>query len=317
MLLPKHNLTQNFQAFFKVINPSPSYVRIAATAHASVTHLIEDARGPAADLRINCFLQGSYRRDTAIYTINDVDVVALCSLAYSPTANQNTRNQIFKIIADAIAVDGKYENKIVYRECSVCIKVLLEGIKIEILPVLREKGQPYEHEPFFMFRASPDGNNSSGWRKAFAREHQRLCTQKNDAVAGLFIPMVKALKHMRSRDSQLSDGDAISFHIECLLFAIKDSVYQGSTAACIESVLHSLAGFDSIKAANSAMRSPCQDKGLFSGEEWRIASYSRFHRAVGRWCQIAHRANLEEDREKAIDLWKELLGRDYFPRNPQ
>jgi hypothetical protein len=312
-----HQLTKNFQAFFRRLNPSPTYVGVAASAHRNISTLMEDREGPAGDLQINCFLQGSYRRNTAIYTINDVDIVALCSLAYKPTSNQRTRDQIFKMIADAISVDQNYKDKVCYQECSICLKVLLGGIKVEILPTLREKGQSYAYEPFYMFRPDENLRSAVGWRQAYARYHQELCSEKNASTNGLFIPLIKVLKHLRSSDSKLANEDAVSFHVECLLYAIRDQVYDGRIGRCIEAVLQSLAGFDSHQASISKLKSPCKDKSLFSPEEWELDSYSRFHDAACRWYAITKRANNEKDRDSAIDIWKTLLGENYFPRNPQ
>ena len=70
--MAQHALTDNFGAFFKRLNPSPSFVERAARHHGTVTALIEDSAGLARALSPDCLLQGSYRQHTAIYTINDV-----------------------------------------------------------------------------------------------------------------------------------------------------------------------------------------------------------------------------------------------------
>ena len=317
MSTANYKLTINFAAFFKRINPSPTYKKAAASAHSQITALIEDHDGPAGDLRIRCFLQGSYRRETAIHTINDVDIVALCSLSHTSAATQNTRDQIFEMIADAIACNAAYKGKIRYRKRSVCIKVDLESVKIEILPALRVKGKPYTYEPFYMYRPNEDESLDGYWQRAFARYHQESCTQKNSGTDGLFIPMIKVLKHLRIVDSYLSPEDAISFHIECLLYALKDSIYSGSICDCIEAVLRAIAGFTPDKAEQSDLKSPCKDRNLFGPTEWDIVSYRRFHKAVGRWYEIASSANQEDAKDKAISAWKQLLGDGYFPRDPQ
>ncbi len=311
------HLTDNFVAFFKRINPSETYERTAASAHSQVSALIEDKDGPAGDLRIQCFLQGSYKRDTAIHTINDVDIVALCSMSHTPVANQNTRDQIFKMVTEAIATNRTYRDKLQCRKRSVCIKVILEGIKIEVLPALRVKGRPYEYEPFYMFKPNEDEALDGYWQRTFARQHQHLCTQKNSATNGLFIPIVKVLKHLRFMDPYLNERDAASFHIECLLYALRHSIFTGSPCECIESVLKALAGFTADKADISGAKSPCGDRELFCSEEWSVASYSRFHDSVCRWHKIAARANQQRDRAEAIDEWKQLLGDSYFPRDPK
>lgn len=313
----QHKLTENFAWFFKRLNPSITYQSIAASAHSQIASLIENKEGPAGDLRIRCFLQGSYKRDTAIHTIDDVDVVALCSLSYAPQANRNTRDQVFEKIGDAIAVNETYASKVRYGKESVCVKVMLEGIKIEVLPALRTKGARYEYEPFYMFSPSNDLDGNGCWMTAFARYHQRLCTDKNALTDGLFMPMIKVLKHLRAEDSDLAAEDAISFHLECLLHALKHSVYCGSMAECIEAVLTAIAGFTPEKAEESALTSPCRDKKLFGASEWSLAAYRRFHTRATRWRRVAAKANQEKNRDKAIDAWKELLGDNYFPRTVQ
>jgi Second Messenger Oligonucleotide or Dinucleotide Synthetase domain len=312
-----HKLTENFAWFLKRVNPSPTYQRIAASEHSQIAALIENKEGPAGDLRIRCFLQGSYKRDTAIHTINDVDVVALCSLSYAPQANRNTRDQVFERIGDAIAVNKTYANKVRHGKESVCVKVMLEGIKIEVLPALRTQDAKYEYEPFYMFSPSNDPDGNGHWTTAFARYHQRFCTDKNALTQGLFIPMIKILKHLRAVDSGLAVEDAKSFHIECVLHALKDSIYSGSMAECIEAVLTAIAGFTPEKAEESAVTSPCKDKRIFGPNEWSLSAYGRFHTSATRWRGVAARANQEKNRDKAIDAWKELLGDTYFPRTVQ
>jgi len=313
----ENKLAPNFTYFIKRINPSPTYEQAAASAHSQITSLIENREGPAGDLRIKCFLQGSYKQETAIHTINDVDIVALCSLSYSPSANQKTRDQIFEMIAAAIAENATYKDIIRHRKRSICIKVELEGVKLEILPAIREKGKPFEYEPFYIFRPNENESLDGNWDVGFARIHQKLITNKNVSTGGLFVPMIKVLKHLRSIDPKFKIEDAISFHIECLLYALKDSIYEGSTCECLESVLKALAGFSSDKAIKSQIKSPCREKLLFDSSEWNIEAYARFHEAVIRWHNLTSQANREPDKEKAIDIWINLLGETYFPREPQ
>jgi hypothetical protein len=77
-----HSLSKHFQSFFGRPNPSPAFEKTAASQHNTIRGLIEDRSGPAAELAPITFLQGSYKQQTAIYTINDVDIVVLCNLWY-------------------------------------------------------------------------------------------------------------------------------------------------------------------------------------------------------------------------------------------
>src|SRR5436309_14170072 len=104
-----HSLSEHFNYFFKRINPSPTFERVAVSEHKSIVALIEDPGGPARELSPSCFLQGSYKQDTAIYTINDVDIVALCQLWWPGSGSGEgwSRDRIFNAIAAAIARDAR------------------------------------------------------------------------------------------------------------------------------------------------------------------------------------------------------------------
>jgi hypothetical protein len=86
-----HTLSQHFMSFFLRLNPGPSFEAIASSQYQTIKGLIEDPRGPAALLAPVCFLQGSYRQQTATYTINDVDIVALARL-WQPGSGRGERS---------------------------------------------------------------------------------------------------------------------------------------------------------------------------------------------------------------------------------
>ena len=75
-----HQLSAHFVSFFLRLNPGSSFEAAASSQYNTIKGLIEDRQGYAAVLSPICFLQGSYKQQTAIYTINDVDIVVLCSL---------------------------------------------------------------------------------------------------------------------------------------------------------------------------------------------------------------------------------------------
>jgi hypothetical protein len=308
--VPAHNkCSKQFASFFTNLNPAATYEAAAARAHGEIRSLIEDPDGPAGALRIRSFLQGSYRRDTAIHTINDVDVVALCHVAYRPSANRATRDQIHDMVKLGIAASERYSKKIHHGPESICVKVVLKGVVVEVLPALYFPGQPLDVDPCYIFK---DGQ----WVPAFARRHQELVSEKNAKTDGMFVPMIKVLKHLRSQSGRLAVSDAVSFHLECLLFAVADTVYSGSYGECIARVLTSLAGFTPQKAEQSGLRTPVRDKVLFAEDEWNIGAYSRFHPFVREWAAAANEANAEKDADIAAASWQALLREKYFPVNP-
>lgn len=311
-----HKLSENFKWFFKRLNPSPSYVAQASSAQQEVRRLIEAKEGPAEHLKILTFIQGSYGRDTAIHTINDVDVVAVANLERSASANRRTRDQLFETIATSILENKRYCGKVQYGQSSMCVKVIQSNVKIEVLPALRRKGFQQDSEPFEVFgQPSRVLEGTACWHSAFAREHQERISSRNREANGMLVPMIKVVKHLRSQNMGNDSSKAPSFLIECLMYALMPRVYSATVADCIERVLASIGGFDPLKAISSGMRTPCMDKEVFKSE-WATEDYRCFHQKVSEWHTQAAQANNAVDRDRSIALWKSLLGESYFPQEP-
>ncbi len=306
-----HALSAHFEGFFDQLNPSESYAATAASEHLKVRRLLEDRDGPAGGLEVVTFLQGSYKQDTAIHSINDIDVVALCSELVHPGDGSSTgkswsRNDIFATLEAALLKNQGYRDKIRYSANSLCLKLDLE-IKVEILPAVKKRGTvEVDTEPFRIYR--PD---DGGWSDAYARDHQRLLTKKNGRCDN-FKPMIKVMKHLRDVYPDFSKEDAISFHLECLLYAVPDEGFDGGPADYIPRVLRSLANFTPGQATNSGIKSPSGDKILFSEGEWSSAAYTRFHKWAALWCSKAEAARDAPGSGAAVKAWQNLLG-DWFP----
>jgi len=303
-----YQLTENFSSFFKNLNPKQSYVEVAAREHNTITRLIEDPQGLAAQLSPTCFLQGSYKQDTAFYSINDVDIVALCNL-WQPGSGGGrgwSRDEIFATVAAPLLNDGRYKNKVRYSAKSMCIKVDL-GIAIEILPVVYQAGsRDPNKEPFRLYR--PENQT---WEDGYARYHQAYLSQKNQAATtgGRFIPAIKVLKHLRSR----FELDAVSFHIECLLYSLPDALFGGGPADYINAILNYLAANSASAWHQQQVMTPCGERNIFTASEWGVGSWASFHEHIRQWVQASQAAVMASTQSKAIESWQLLLGNDFFP----
>jgi hypothetical protein len=308
--LPTFDLSNHFRRFFGALNPGISFIRTASSQYNTIKGLIEDRRGLASVLSPRCFLQGSYDQSTAIYTINDVDIIALCEL-WQPGSGAGAgaswdRNTIFGTIAAPLLNDGRYRNKVHYSSTSMCIKVEL-GIKVEILPVVFKQGtNDPQAEPFRLWR--PERNQ---WEDGYARYHQAHLSLKNaiDRSEGNFIPMIKVLKHLRSKHNLRG----VSFHIECLLHALPDWPFKGSAPTYIRDALNFLASHSAIDWYQAGLMTPCGDRNIFTPAEWSFESWSTFHQFVSIWARFAQLGSEALSQQSAISIWQELLGADFFP----
>ena len=282
-----HALSRHFDTFFGRLNPGSAFEQTASSQHSGIRQLIEDRHGAAAELNPITFLQGSYRQETAIYSINDVDIVALCNLTYPGTPGSFTktydRDEIFRIIAAPLLADRRYQSKVNYGPQSTCIKVDL-GIKIEILPVVFKTGNSDpQREPFVLYRPE-----TSRWEDGFARFHQFRLSAKNadDRARGNFIPSIKVLKHLRSRFNL----NAVSFHVECLLYALPDSVFFGGPADYLAAILLTIATRSAADWYQSQCITPCGDRDIFTAGEWTAVDWWAFHEMVSKASAVAQRA---------------------------
>ncbi len=311
--MPIHALGKHFDYFFGRLNPAPSFEQQAASEHQSIIRLIEDASGLAAKFSPTCFLHGSYRRQTAIYTINDIDIVALCDLRPSfgltvLTKEQRwRRDELFETIAAPLRADPRYRDKVRYGSASMCIKVDL-GMKVEILPVVYGSWfSDADSEPFLLYRPK-----AGRWEGGYARRHQQHLSEKNAQArtGGNFIPAIKVLKHIRTHHGM----DAVSFHLECVLYSLPDSLFRGNAATYTAAMLHAIASESAETWYHwKGVKTPCRERSLFSTTEWTRESWKAFHDRVVFFDLLAQAACRAPDKALAIQTWQLLLGQEFFP----
>jgi len=308
-----HSLSRHFQSFFGRLNPGSSFEQTASSQHNTIRGLIENQRGLAAELAPVTFLQGSYRQQTAIYTINDIDIVVLCNLVFPgrPGGGKSyNRDEIFRIIAAPLMGDGRYREKVRYGPQSMCIKLDL-GIQVEILPVVfKNDASDPGREPFILYR--PETNR---WEDGFARYHQQWLSIKNspERAQGNFIPTIKVMKHIRS----LYNVSAVSFHIECLLYALPDAVFVGSPADYLASVFQYISAYTPEQWYKTRCMTPCGDRDIFTSSEWRAEDWWKFHGLISECSHTAQQAVAARTEIGAIEAWQAILGRDFFPARVQ
>lgn len=313
-----HALSAQFQSFFSSLNPSSSSEQRASSQYGSLKTLLEQSR-ELTGLDPTCYLQGSYRWQTATHDINDVDIVLLLQgLSYPPSPNASPgsgwpRDRIFNAVEATICSDGRYAPKLVAsKPTSMCVKLDL-GIKVEILPVVHNsKIAADASEPFYLWR--PTRNH---WELGYAVKHREFLTYKNRTASrttggtdGNFIPMIKVMKHLRDQ----ADLGAISFHIETLLYHVPDVHFLGGPADYIPSVLRAIASHPPEEWYKLNIMTPCGDRDIFTADEWGATSWWAFHEKVSVWSALANAASADRDKLTAIAFWQALLEETHFPK---
>src|SRR5207249_704185 len=91
-----------------------------------------------------------------------------------------------------------------------------------------------------------------------------------------FIPAIKVFKHLRSQVGV----DAVSFHIECLLYSLPDTLFLGGPADYLPTLFEHIAATPANVWYASVCRTPCGDRDIFTGSEWGLASWTQFHEII-------------------------------------
>jgi hypothetical protein len=314
-----HTLSANFASFFGRLNPSATSEQRASSQYNSLKALLEGHPSLKGPLNPLCFLQGSYGGQTATHDISDIDIVLLCrNLCYPPNTHISGpgtawgRDRVFGTIESVLRGDQRYASKLIpTKSNSMCIKLDL-GIKVEILPVVQNGALvPGNKEPFYLWRPS-----TAQWEYGYAMRHREHLSYKNRTGTVLgggtntnFIPMIKVIKHLRD----LSRIDAVSFHIETLLFSLADHHFQGAPADYITAVLRAISASSADQWYAQRLVTPCGDRNIFTATEWKPCNWIAFHNAVSSWAVTAGTAAMQMNRNNAISWWQYLFGQNYFP----
>ncbi len=304
-----YSLLDHFNSFFKNLNPSLTFENQAATEYSAIKSLLENPYGLASELSPKCFLQGSYKQETAIHTINDVDIVALCNLTFPGSGNGEkwSRDKIFDTVSAPLLANSRYRYKIRCSPTSMCIKVDL-GIKVEILPVVysADSNGNFSKEPFYLFRPQ-----NGGWEHGYARYHQWYLTNKNgdSKTAGRFIPTIKIFKHI----NRLFNINSISFHVECLLYSLSDQLYSGSWPDIIAGISSHIRSYTADAWYKSKLLTPCGERGIFTATEWDYDNWCQFHALISKIGEVASGVISTTSESTASRGWATMLGSKYFP----
>jgi len=219
----------------------------SATTYGAVRSALEAAHNNIGK-PFEVFLQGSYGNDTNIYSESDVDVVThytgafFHDLSLLPTDQQSAFRDVFLNGAYTFA---KFRSDVEAALCEAfgvsvrpdtkAIKVCANGARrnADVIPA-------FSFRRYFTFRGLQDQEfvegisfyTTSGELIAnYPKIHARNLTAKHKSTEGMFKPLVRILKNLRSRlmsDGTLPTGEAPSYFLEGLLYNVPSELMVGT-----------------------------------------------------------------------------------------
>ena len=214
------------------------------------------------------FLQGSYKNDTAIYDINDIDIVAVRVKNIPKLWDAILWENIFDDIQKKILSFSLYSGKVIKE--NKCIKLQLQKKKADIVPAVRH--DVYEisrngfNEPIQVFdRLTQRVINN------YPKTHYDLGAKLNQLTNGNYKKCVRLMKNFVKNH----DGTKVapSFYIECLIHSYNEQIFvQPSIESFYYICDHIANGAD----FNMQFKSVAGDKIIIQNEEWSYSNFSTF-----------------------------------------
>jgi hypothetical protein len=280
--------------------PSDSVLKAVISAHEHVRQLL-------GNQDYETFLQGSYKNDTALKDMNDVDLVAV-SRAHRVTASSTPagRQAVWATITDDITArlqkEPRYrgrwtpEDKCIRLNTGVHVDTV--GIRVDIVPAISV--QSPSEDPIVIY--SRKGNRE---KRNWPRGHHEGGRRKSDATSGLFKLAVRLFKRWRSCHFS-SPKIAPSYYLECLLHSLPEKLFASDPASNFVAIAQEIGRRYSGAAAWSTvpLKRIVGDGNLLAADEWDHASFEQFRNKLATSVGHAERALREVDPERARSAWR-------------
>lgn len=245
--------------------PSETTVSRAISIHQSVRDLL-------GDTDYATLLQGSYKNDTALWDMNDVDVVAVSRNLVSTHFTGTTPTsgvpwtEIFSRIEQKLQADPRYQGK--WSREDKCIR-LNTGVKIDIVPAVRIGEANADPIAIYSIRASRE-------RKNWPRGHFDAGAGKSSRTSGAFKQTVRLFKRW-SRCWFSNRKIAPSYYLECLVYSQPDSTFSGNLASDFVAIARNI----SLMAYGSVILPRLAGEGnLLTPDEWGMTEFLQFQRTL-------------------------------------
>jgi hypothetical protein len=286
---------QQFLDFLSEIEPSTSTVDACSSAHNTLRTALRDDE-EFCELHVETFLSGSYKRDTSIRPQKidgvlqrpDVDIMVVTNHA---------RSDAPKDVLDALEkalISAGYKNLKVNRRS---IAVTLTTVDMDVVPII-EDGDSY---------LIPDVELKK-WLTTNPPGHTQWTVDVNRKAGQRFKPLVKLIKWWR-RVHLSGLRRPKGFILECLVaehMNYSEANYETLFVELLEVIRDSYGWYADNDAVPWIEDPAVPGNNVFSNVT--AAEFKTFYSKVKAQATKARKAKDETDADKALELWREVLG---------
>lgn len=310
------NLPSYFKDFLAEIEPSPSYKEDQQAGHKTLRkRLAEDEDFKL--IHVNTFLQGSYKRNTAIHPGKDVDIVVVTSLDADRTTPADANARLGKVLR-------KYYDNVTPQNRSFCVSLSYVTMDVVLAAsrYLTKKAWLYESvRKADSLDAGDDWSSSpllipdrdlGAWVETHPKAQMAWTSDLNATCGGYFVPLVKMFKWWRKETYQ-SPKYPKGYILERLVGECVDTSSRDHAGGFVK-LLENIESKYSLYAAVGLVPN-LPDPGVpshnvahrLSAEDFKV-----FMEKVSKALPRARAALAEDDLKKSADLWRGVFG-DAFP----
>lgn len=266
----------------------------ATTTVGQAVSLHQNVRSLLGDTDYATFLQGSYKNDTALWDMNDVDIVAVTRGIYSGhfagaiATSGIPWDEVFSRIERMLHGDSRYRGK--WQREDKCIR-LNTGVKIDIVPAVYIAGPELDPVAIFSF-------SSGAERKNWPRDHYHAGTAKSSRTNGAYKQTVRMLKRW-ARCCFGTRKVAPSYFLECAVYAQPDFMFTGDLERDFVTIGQQLASLP----YSAGLPRLAGDGNLLSHNEWDVSRFVEFQLTLQKALWFAQAALTAQVEQQARELW--------------
>jgi hypothetical protein len=233
----------------------------------------------------NVFLQGSFRNDTAIADVNDVDIVAL----RMPPRNDDEPiwPREFSLLMEVLRESPSVTS--IIEQGDKCIKV--RGThSADVVPAI-PGGESSTTDPMLIHSIRDNEERPNyPWR------HYLKGVNKQTRTGGTYKETVRILKSWIRRHPSLF---APSFYVECAVHSVDDEQFDRYPPRSFLNVAETLCSY----SPHDVVMSVAGDKNILVDEEWPPSDFRMFQERLQIATNLIRQAMQASRSKKADELW--------------
>lgn len=239
----------------------------------------------------SAFLQGSYKNDTAISNINDIDIVAIRTA--SIPSNWSWEN-IFDDVVSKISVNSTYRSYL--SKGNKCVKLTLNTKSIDIVPaIVASTANSISKEPTLIFNRSTKQQIAN-----YPKTHYLNGSKKNQETDQKYKKVVRLIKNFANNHDL--KGIAPSFYLECLIYSYDNPSFKKEIITSFLDIIYHICFKENF---NFKFTSVAGDKIIISDKEWKIDNFNQFKNFLGNHYNYLYNAiNASNTRDATLNFNK-------------